>query len=219
MICAVVAGMQVAILGATGMIGQRLLEEALRRGHEVTAIARDLARVHAREGLRLRRADFRDPEELEEAIADHEALISAIGPKAGEPASIVVDATRAIAAACMRAGVPRVIVVGGAGSLNVKPGLELMNTEGFPSAWRDIALAHHTALELWRKVKELEWTVVSPAALIEPGERTEQYRTGHNDLLVDAAGQSRISAEDFALAVIDELERAGHSHERITFAY
>jgi uncharacterized protein len=211
--------MNIAILGATGAIGQRLVHEGLERGHCITAIARDTTRLTPRSGLTLRHCDFKLAEQLEAAIRGHDALISAVGPAAGEPASIVTDATRAVAAACMRTGVRRVIVVGGAGSLSVTPGLELLHTESFPPAWREIALAHREALEMWRKVKELDWTVVSPAASIEPGARTGQYRTGHNDLLLDAQGQSRISMEDFALALIEEVEHGAHIGERITFAY
>jgi putative NADH-flavin reductase len=211
--------MYIAILGATGSIGQRLVQEGLARGHRITAMARHTARLAARPALTLRDTDFKVTEELEVALRGHDAVISAVGPAPGEPASLVVTATRALAAACMRAGIARVMVVGGAGSLSVTPGLELLHTEQFPPAWREIALAHREALEIWRKVKELDWTVVSPAARMDPGARTGQYRTGHNDLLVDAEGQSRISTEDFALALIEELERRAHIRERITFAY
>jgi putative NADH-flavin reductase len=210
--------MKVAVLGATGNIGRRLVSEALERGHQVTALARRTEALPEL-GVGVRRADVRQAQELEAAIQGQDALVSAVGPARGEPAGIVVDAARAVAAACMRAEVPRVLIIGGAGSLNVKPGLELLLSEGFPASFREIALAHREALEIWRKVKELDWTVISPPPLIHPGTRSGRYRTGHNDVLFDAEGQSRISMEDFALAAIDELERHAHLHERITFAY
>lgn len=211
--------MKVAVLGGTGNIGRRLVSEALERGHRVTVLARRTERPLSELGVGVQRADLHQPQELEAGIQGQDALISAVGPGPGEPASIVVDAARAVAAACMRAEVPRVLIVGGAGSLNVKPGLELLLSEGFPPSSREIALAHREALEIWRKVKELDWTVISPPALIYPGARSGRYRTGHNDVLFDAEGQSRISLEDFALAVVDELERHAHGHERITFGY
>jgi putative NADH-flavin reductase len=211
--------MKIAILGATGTVGRRLVQEALERGHEVTALARAAGGLDSRPGLSLRQVDFRCAPELEAAIFGHAALISAIGPAPGEPAHIVVESARAVAAACMRTGVGRVLVVGGAGSLNAEPGLELWRTPDFPAEWREIALAHREALQLWLKVKELDFTVLSPAAQMHPGTRTGRYRIAHNDLLRDASGQSSISTEDFAAAVLDELERGAHIGERITCAY
>lgn len=209
--------MKIAILGASGSLGQRIAAEAQRRGHEVTGISRNPPAQS--DGMQVARADIRDSGSVEQAIRGHDAVVSAIGPDDGEGANIVVDAARSISAACMHTGVRRVVAVGGAGSLEVEPGLELMNTPGFPANWREIARAHHDALEIWRKVKEIDWTVVSPAAAVEPGERTGRFRVGHNELLVDGKGQSRISMEDFAISVIDEIEHGSHRHERITVAY
>nr|PZN22159.1 MAG: 3-beta hydroxysteroid dehydrogenase [Pseudomonadota bacterium] len=185
----------------------------------MTGIARHPSRIDTAVRLRPVQADATKADELARAIEGHDAVISAIGPAPGEPASVVLDGTLGIAAACMRANVRRVLVVGGAGSLAVEPGIELLATPEFPAEWKPIALAHREALELWRKVKELDWTYVSPAALIEPGERTGRYRVGHDALLVDARGQSRISAEDYAVGLLDVLEQGSHVHERITLAY
>ncbi|HLV68924.1 MAG TPA: NAD(P)-dependent oxidoreductase [Polyangiaceae bacterium] len=211
--------MKIAVLGASGTIGRRIVREALQRGHSVTGIARHPSRIEAAERLRPAQADATKSDELLRVLEGHDAVISAVGPAAGESPSMLVDATRAIAAACMRANVHRVFIVGGAGSLAVKPGIELLATPDFPEAWKPIALAHREALELWRKVKEISWTYVSPAAFIEPGERTGRYRVGHDDLLVDERGQSRISAEDYAVGLLDVLEQGAHAHERITLAY
>lgn len=211
--------MKIAILGATGNVGQRILSEAERRGHQATSISRQPNSAVRDHKVEHHPADVELPEQLESALVGHDAVISAVGPRADEPPTIIVDATRALAAACMRTGVKRVLVVGGAGSLNVEPGMELFNTPDFPSELRETALAHRDALELWLRVKELDWTVISPAAALEAGARTGRYRTGHNDLLRDANGRSRISLEDFAVGVLDELEHGGHLRERITFAY
>jgi hypothetical protein len=212
--------MRVAVLGATGTIGRRIVREALERGHSVTAIARDTSKLDAaHDRLELASCDATKAQDLEALIADHDAVVSAVGPTRGSEPTVVIEVTRALAAAAMTAGVRRVLIVGGAGSLSVRPGVELLSTPEFPEAWRGIALAHREALEIWRRVKELEWTYISPAALIEPGARTGRYRIGHSDLLVDERGQSKISAEDFAAALMDQLENAAHVGERITFAY
>ncbi|MFZ5889495.1 MAG: NAD(P)-dependent oxidoreductase [Myxococcota bacterium] len=211
--------MRIAIVGATGMIGQRILREVVARGHEVTALARNPSRLEPRHELRAASVDATDAEALEAAVRDHDAVVSAVGPGHDGSPGLVVEVTRALAASCTRAGVRRVLVVNGAGSLAVKPGVELLATPEFREDWRPIALAHREALEIWRRVKELDWTVISPAAEIAPGPRTGHYRKGHNDLLTDANGRSHISAEDFAVAVADELQNNAHIRERITFAY
>jgi putative NADH-flavin reductase len=211
--------MKIAILGASGMVGQRVVREALSRNHSVTAVSRKAAPLgEPNPRLTTAAADATRADELERTIAKHDAVLSAVGPRGDAPA-MLVDVTRAVAAAAMKTDVRRIVIVGGAGSLSVKPGLELLATPDFPAGWRDLALAHREALELWRRVKELDWTYVSPAAVLEPGTRTGKYRTGHDDLLVDERGESRISAEDLAVALIDELEHHAHSHERITVAY
>jgi putative NADH-flavin reductase len=117
--------------------------------------------------------------------------------------------------------VRRVLVVGGAGSLQVAPGLDLVDAPGFPEAWKGVALAHRDALKVWRgpQAAELEWTYVSPAALIEPGERRGSYRTGTDRLVADEQGNSHISAEDFAIALVDEIEQGNHVRARFTAAY
>lgn len=212
--------MKIAILGASGMIGQRLVKEALAREHAVTAVSRR-APLSGEPDPRLTTAsaDATKPEELERTLGGHQALISAVGPRDAEP-GMLVDVTRAIANAAMKTpDLHRIVIVGGAGSLAVKPGVELLATPEFPQAWRGLALAHREALELWRRVKELDWTYVSPPQFIEPGTRTGKYRTGHDDLLVDAQGKSFITAEDFAVAVLDEVDNRSHVRERITVAY
>ncbi|MBO4272932.1 NAD(P)-dependent oxidoreductase [Microbispora triticiradicis] len=118
-----------------------------------------------------------------------------------------------------QAGVRRLVQVGGAGSLEVAPGVRLVDTPDFPEVYKKEALAGAATLALYREAGDLDWTYVSPAAEIAPGERTGSYRLGGERLLTDAEGRSFVSAEDYAVAVADLLEKGGHARERITVAY
>lgn len=209
--------MQICVLGATGRIGQRTVAEAVRRSHRVTAASRR-GKTEVEPGAQVVQVDSTRIGDLERVLRGHDAVICAVGPSDDELPSMVVDTARALAGAAMRSGVRRVVIVGSAGSLAVRPGVELLSTPQFPEEWRDLALAHREALEIWRQVKELEWTYVSPAALVEPGERSGTYRVGHNELLVDEHGKSFITMEDFAVALLDEVENDSHVGERINIA-
>jgi putative NADH-flavin reductase len=217
--------MKIVLFGAGGVIGKRIVGEALRRGHQVTAVARDPSKLaDADPRLQVVQGDALSAESVASAVRGADAVVSAVGPGHGPGAadlSMVLDSTRALIAGLKQAGVRRTVVVGGAGSLEVAPGLQLVDAPGFPEAWKGVALAHRDALAVWRgpEAAELEWTYLSPAALIEPGERTGSYRTGGDQLLADAQGNSRISAEDFAVALLDELEQPGHVRARFTAAY
>ncbi|MFC4075878.1 NAD(P)-dependent oxidoreductase [Salinithrix halophila] len=210
--------MKIALIGATGTIGQRILLEALSRGHQVTVIARDPARVQEAKNVQVAIGDVFKPESIARAAAGHDAVISAYGPKHGEESSLLT-ATESLIEGVKQSGVRRFLTVGGAGSLEVAPGVHLVDTPEFPDAWKPIALAHRDALELYRQETELDWTYLSPAALIEPGERTGQFRTGTDQLITDKNGDSRISAEDFAVALLDELENPRFIRQRFTVAY
>ena len=196
--------MKIALFGAGGTIGSRIAVEAESRGHEVTR-------------LRSADADVTDAAAAARAVAGHDAIISAVG--SFEDLGLLTQAAEALLAGAAQAGVPRLIVVGGAGSLEVAPGQRLVDSPDFPADWKPVALAHADALEIYRANDTLDWTYVSPAALIEPGERTGSFRVGAEQLLVDDHGASRISAEDFAAAVIEELEDPRHVRERIPVAY
>lgn len=212
--------MQIALLGATGHFGQHIVTETVLRGHGVTAVARHPnGGRDADERVTPRRADATDPFDLEQAISDHDAVISAVGPAIDETPAMIVKSARALAAAAMRARVKRLVIVGDAGSLTVTPGVELLATRGFPEELREVALAHREALEIWRRVKDLDWTYVSPPAVLCVGTRTGAYRVGHNEMLTDEHQQSRISLEDLAVAVVDQVEHGAHLHERINVAY
>jgi len=212
--------MKIALFGASGTIGQRILDEALRRGHTVTALVRDPSRLTGRGGLQVRAGNVLDPNSVASAVAGHDAVVSAFGPGAGQDPQTVVQAARALIAGLKAAGVKRLVVVGGAGSLEVAPGVQLVDSPRFPAAWKPVALAHRDALNVYRaEGGELDWTNFSPAALIQPGERTGKYRLGGDQLVTDAEGQSRISAEDYTVALLDELEKPRHVRQRFTAAY
>ncbi len=215
--------MRIALFGAGGTLGRRIAQEALRRGHRVTAVVRNPARFAKPTGaVDVVKGDALDPASVAAAVRGHDAVISAVGPAriADARPEMLVDAARSLIAGLERAGVRRLVIVGGAGSLEVAPGVQLVDTPQFPAAWRPVALAARDALALYRGAPPvIDWTYFSPAALIEPGERTGKYRIGQDRLLTNAKGESRISAEDFAVAVVDELERPVHLRERITVAY
>lgn len=202
----------IAIIGATGRAGGRLLEEALRRGHTVTAIARKAGeKLSGRADVKAIDVDVLDAAALEKALAGHDAVFSAAHFSTVPPAAIIEPAKRA--------GVKRLLVVGGAGSLFAAPGLKVIDTPNFPEAYKAEAAAGAAFLEALRNEKELDWTFLSPSAEFVEGERTGKFRLGKDDLLVSAEGRSWISFEDFAIAFIDELEKQAHSRQRYTIGY
>ena len=203
--------MKIALIGATGQVGSRLLAELLRRSHTVTAIVRNPERVPAQAGVTPKRADVADQASLVAALAGHDAVISAV-PFVGSNPQTLIEAVKA-------AGVPRYLVVGGAGSLEVAPGRKLADTPDFPAEYREEGLAGAVFLDLLRAEKDLDWTLLSPSALFVPGERTGKFRLGNDRLLVDSEGNSTVSFEDFAVAMSDELEHPAHSRRRFTVGY
>jgi uncharacterized protein len=212
--------MKIALFGASGTIGQRILEEALARGHEVTALVRNPARLKITDPrLSVREINVLEPASVTQAVTGHDIVISAIGPASNQGEEVVVETARSLLEGASRAEVPRLLVVGGAGSLEVAPGVRLMDTPDFPAAWKGIAQAHADALAVYQREIYLNWTYVSPAAFIESGQRTGKYRVGTDQLLADAEGKSYISAEDFAVAVLDEVEHPRFDRQRFTVAY
>jgi uncharacterized protein len=210
---------RVVVFGAGGKLGTQIVNELLRRGHTVRAVVRRGKRSRpATRAMPVVIADVTDADSVAEAVRGADAVVSAVGPGPDEDLSVLTDAATALIKGLGTAGVHRLIVVGGAGSLEVSPGVQLLETPEFPAAWKPVAEAHREALGLYRKEPDLEWTVVSPAAMIVPGERTGHYRAGGDQLLVDAKGESRISAEDYAVAVADELETPRHIRRRFTVA-
>lgn len=211
--------MKVFIFGASGMVGQALVQEALRRDHQVTAAARDISKAAATPGVTLRQVDAGVESAVREAVAGSDAVIAAVsGRKSGH--DTVPAIARNLLAALPAAGVQRLLWVGGAGSLEVAPGVRLIDAPDFSAAYKDEALGQGRALDVFRaSASALNWTVVSPAALMQPGARTGRYRVSGDQLLVDAKGNSRISVADFAVALLDELERNAHGGQRMSVAY
>lgn len=201
--------MQVALVGATGNVGSRVLAELVRRSHAVTAIARNPGTAPA--GVTAKRGDLADGAALAALLKGHDAAISAVHFTGTDP--------RALIEAVKAAGVPRYLVVGGAGSLEIAPGARLVDTTDFPAAHKAEALAGAAFLDVLRGETALDWTFLSPSALLVPGERTGRFRLGTDRLLADAQGNSTISIEDYAVALIDELERPAHSRRRFTVGY
>ncbi|WP_342052574.1 MULTISPECIES: NAD(P)-dependent oxidoreductase [unclassified Cupriavidus] len=209
--------MNIAILGATGNVGTRLTDEALQRGHRVTALARSAESLPARAGLTAKNIDVAQADALARALAGHDAVISSLKFHGNDPRRII----EAVKAAGQASGgeTPRLLVVGGAGSLFGAPGVQIVDTPEFPAAYKAEALAGREFLNTLKGETTLDWTFLSPSALLAPGERTGKFRLGEDDLLVDAAGNSSISIEDYAIAMIDEVETPRHTRRRFTVGY
>ena len=216
--------MKIVVFGVTGNVGRRVAAEALSRGHEVVGVVRDPGSVAASDPrVRLVKGDATKADSVAEIVKGADAVVSAISPRPnarGLAAPSLVANARALIAGLRRAGVKRVLFVGGAGSLEVAPGQQLVDQPGFPEAYRAEALEGREALGVWRSEAEgLDWSFLSPAAEIAPGERTGRYRTTGDQFLVDAAGKSFITFEDYAVAVLDELEHPRHVGRRFGVAY
>lgn len=210
--------LKIALFGATGMIGSRIAAEALARGHDVTALVRQPRAIEGAPTLTILAGDVFDTAASVEKVRGFDVIASAYGP-AREDAAKVIEATQALIALARAAGVKRLVAVGGAGSLEVAPGKQLVDTEGFPAAYKAVALAHREALSFYRTVTDIDWTFFAPAALIAPGAKTGQFRTGADTLIVDANGESKISAEDYAIAFVGEIENARFVRRIATVAY
>ena len=212
--------MNIALIGAGGFIGSALLKEALARGHSVTALLTRPEKLAPAAGLKAVKADVNDTPALARELRGHEAVLSAFSGHAQQDVEgYYLRGIRSVLAAVREAGVPRLLVVGGAGSLEVAPGLQLLDTPQFPAEYKGTAEGARKALALLREEPQLQWTMLSPSAVIAPGERTGKFRLGGDALLTGADGQSRISVEDYAAAFIDELERPAHARQRFTVGY
>lgn len=202
--------MKVAVIGASGRGGSRIVDELARRGHQVTAIARHPEKIKAHAGVSAVTGDLFDAG-FAKLLAGHDAVVSAVHFSASDPRKLI-EAVRA-------AGVGRYLVMGGAGSLEVAPGVRLVDTPAFPAIYKDEATKGGDFLDMLRSESGLDWSFLSPAAMIDSGARTGKFRLGKDQLLIDAQGKSFISFEDYAVAVVDELERPQHSRQRFTVAY
>ncbi|KXF77806.1 3-beta hydroxysteroid dehydrogenase [Paramesorhizobium deserti] len=212
---------KIALIGATGFVGAQLLKEAAARGHAVTALVRHPEKVEKLANVTAAKADVLDTDALAKQLAGHDIVISAYNPGWGDPEirATHVKGSRSINEAAKKAGVKRLIVVGGAGSLEVAPGVQLVDTPEFPAQWKEGALGARDALNELRTENGLDWTFVSPAIHLEPGERTGKYRLGGDQPVFDDKGESKISAADLAVAILDEAEQGKHIRKRFTAAY
>jgi len=210
--------MKITIIGATGFVGSALLTEALSRGHDVTAIVRDGSRVPA--GPTVREIDASDAGALEPVLKGQDVVISAFNPGWDDPEIYAKyrQGSAAIAAAAAKAGV-RLIVVGGAGSLYAPDGSQFVDSDAFPAQWKEGARAARDHLAELKAGSGLDWTFVSPAFELAPGERTAKYRVGGETPVFDDAGASKISVADLAVAILDEAERPAHRGRRFTVGY
>lgn len=203
--------MKIAIAGASGRAGSRITAELARRGHTVTAIARNPEKIAALPNVTAKKGDVLDQAGLAALWAGHDAAISSVHFTASDPAKLI--------GAAKASGVGRYLVVGGAGSLEVAPGVRLVTTPNFPAQYKAEAEKGGAFLDLLRQEKELNWTFLSPSALFVEGERTGEFRLGTDQLLADPGGKSWISFEDFAVALADEIERPAHLRQRFTVGY
>ncbi|KAA3528886.1 NAD(P)-dependent oxidoreductase [Agrobacterium tumefaciens] len=201
---------KIALIGASGNAGSRILKELSDRGHQVTAIARNPEKIASLPNVVAKKGDVFDQAELSELLKGHDAVISAVHFTASDPVTLI-EAVRA-------SGVSRYLVVGGAGSLEIAPGQRVVDLPDFPAAYKAEATKGAEFLDRLKGEKQLDWTFLSPSAEFVPGERTGKFRIGKDSLLSNEAG-SRISFEDYAIALVDEIEKPQHSRQRFTVGY
>jgi putative NADH-flavin reductase len=201
----------ITIIGASGNVGTQLVAEALRRSHTVTAVARDPSNLGQHAGLELKSVDFHDAKALQAAVTGYDAVVTSVRFEGLRPSTIIepIKAAR----------VARLLVVGGAASLNMAPGQRLLDSPHFPAQYKAEASAAAAFLEALRQEPKLEWTFISPSAEFVNGKRTGSFRIGKDDLLTDVNGRSWISYQDFAIALFDELEHPVHLRQRFTVGY
>ena len=219
--------MKVALIGATGFVGAKILDEALSRGHQVTALVRKPEAAPKTAGVTAKAIDIHDVEALAAALKGHDVVISAFNPgrmTAGgdEVTELHAAGHRAIIAAVKRSGVNRFLAVGGAASLKTAAGTEYLESPEFPKEYEPFKGGIRGTRALYYMLKddpELDWVFLAPSVFLLPGERTGGYRSGKDHVLYDANGRSHISLEDYAVAMIDEMERPAHHRERFTVGY
>lgn len=217
--------MKVAVIGATGFVGTALLKELTDRGHEVTAIARHPEKLTIKSPLiHPVAADAMDKDQVAKAVKGNDVVVSAYNSGWTNPRIYedFIAGSRAIQAGVKASGVKRLIVIGGAGSLEIKPGLQLVDSPQFPAEYKRGATAARDYLDELRHENGLDWTFFSPAIMMNhenSGVRKGQYRLGLDNPVFDAEGRSMLSVEDLALAIVDEIEQGRHIRKRFTAGY
>ena len=203
--------MKLAIIGATGNVGSRVTTEALNRGHAVTAIVRDISKLPSHANLKAVAGDVNHEQDLAPKLAGHDAIVSAVAFRTSSPDRLIEAVRNSL--------VKRYVIVGGAGSLFVAPDKLLLDTPDFPEFVREEASKGKLFLDKLKQVSDLEWTMLSPSALITAGERTGKFRLGQDMLLTSEEGKSWISFEDYAVALLDEIETPKNIRRRFTVGY
>lgn len=203
--------MKIAVAGASGRAGSEITKELSRRGHAVTAIARNPEKIAGLPNVTPTKGDVLDQAGLTKLWTGHDVAISSVHFLASDPHKLI--------GAAKDSKVGRYLVVGGAGSLEVAPGVKLVTTPGFPAQYKAEAEAGGVFLDLLQQEKDLNWTFISPSALFVEEARTGKFRLGTDQLLTAADGKSSISFEDFAVALADEIERPAHLRQRFTVGY
>jgi len=218
--------MRIALIGATGYVGSKILAEAVQRGHHVTAIARHPENVPAHANVTANSTDILNSDALAKVLAGHDVVISAFNPGRQRPDPDIfeqhVRGHIAIIAGVKKSGVKRFLAVGGAASLKVPSGEEYLDSPDFPADYAPFKPAIRGTRELYyllRKEPDLDWVFLAPSVRIGPGARTGKYRVGKDHVLYDAQGNSTITLEDYAVAMVDELEHPKHHRERFTVGY
>ncbi len=203
--------MKIALIGATGFAGQKILDEALSRNHQVTAIARAIDKLPPRTNMRAVSVDINNVVALEKSLSGHDVVVTSV--------HFLDQDYQKLSAVIKAAGVKRWIVVGGAGSLQNQNGVQILDSPEFPDAFKAEANAGRTFLNQLKNEKNIDWTFISPSAEFIPGERTDKFRIESDRLLVSESGRSYITNSDYAVALVDELERPQYFQKRFTVGY
>lgn len=213
--------MNIALIGATGFVGSKVLAEALQRGHRVTALVRTPSKIAPQSGLTVVQADASSVDGLAIAVKGHDAIVCAYNAPRGQDnfSALYLAGVHAAIDAAKQSGVSRLLWVGGAGSLFVAPGVQLVDTPQFPAEYRTEARTARDALHIFRDEPALAWSFVSPAPILAPGQRTGRFRLGGDEVLMNGDKPGNISVEDLAVAIVDELEKPEHVRQRFTLAY
>lgn len=210
--------MKIAILGATGWIGSNITAEAKKRGHDVVAIVRNKDKVTT-EDITIRIFDLRNDNNINDVLVDVDVVIASVGGRAVGNHDLVAKTAKRLLEALNNSG-KRLLWVGGAGSLEIAPGVANLTSPNFPAEYKDEAIAQSEALDVFRNSSSsVDWTYISPAALLYPGDSEGIYRIGGDELLTNSQGESKISDTDYAIAVLDEVEKSAHLNQRIGVAY
>lgn len=213
--------MKLVLIGATGYVGGFILREALERGHHVTAISRKPEKLSKQKNLTAIKGNVLIESEMSDMMRGHDAVISAYNPGWNDPEIYdhYVKGSQSLFNSVKKSGVKRLLVVGGAGSLEIAPEQQLVDTPGFPKEFKAGALGAREALNLLKKIDDLDWTFISPSITLQPGERTGKFRLGTTKILTDSKGESKISTQDLAMAILDEIETPKHIRMQFTVGY